>query len=53
MALSRCQAQGKREAHGGQLVNLRTIAAGLDVEANIVLVVTDTSAAIAPNGKAS
>ena len=53
MALSRCQAQGKREAHGGHLVNLRAIAAGLDVEANIVLVATDTSSAIAPNGKAS
>jgi hypothetical protein len=53
MALSRCQAQGKQEVQGGHLVNLRRIAAGLDVEANIVLVATDTSSAIAPNGKAS
>ena len=53
MALSGRQAQGKQEAQGGHLVNLRTIAAGLDVEANIVLVATETSSAIAANGKAT
>jgi hypothetical protein len=47
VALSRCQAQGEREAQCGHLINLRTIAAGLDVEGNIVLVAAVTSSGTA------